>query len=74
MIFQNEALGSVISRLERWYNVDIQVGDPTLLKTPLTATIEYESIWEVMELMNLTLPISWQYNKSTRELEINRKE
>lgn len=72
MIFQNEELGEVINRLERWYNVDIQVKDPGLLRTPLTATIEYESIWEVMELMNLTLPISFEYDKNTRKLKIDR--
>ncbi|MGV8136315.1 MAG: FecR family protein [Mangrovibacterium sp.] len=72
MIFQNEALGEVLNRLERWYNVDILVKDPGLLKTPLTATIEYESIWEVMDLMDLTLPIGYTYDKDKRELKIYR--
>jgi transmembrane sensor len=73
LIFKNEALASVINRLERWYNIDITVTDPGLLDIPMTATIEYESVREIMELMNLTLPIGYRYDKDKRELMIYRE-
>lgn len=72
MIFQNEELGAVLNRLERWYNIKIQVKDVELLKIPMTATIEYETVWEVMDLMDLTLPIGYTYDKDKRELKIYR--
>ncbi len=70
MIFQNEELGAVLNRLERWYNIKIQVENAELLKIPMTATIEYETVWEVADLMDLTLPIGYTYDKNKRELKI----
>lgn len=70
LIFKEEALGHVVSRLERWYNIDIRITDPSLLDIPMTATIEMESVGEVMELMDLTLPIRYEYDKNKRELSI----
>ncbi|MDD4192294.1 MAG: FecR domain-containing protein [Mangrovibacterium sp.] len=71
LIFKNETLASVVNRLERWYNIRIVVTDPDLLGIPMTATIGYESIREVMELMDMTLPIKYRYNKEERELVIS---
>ena len=73
LIFQDEPLSTVVKRLERWYNVNIQVADPSLMDLKLTANIEFESIREIMELMEITLPIRYAYNKDARKLTIYRK-
>ena len=73
LIFQNEPLSAVVKRLERWYNVDIHVDDPSLMDLRLTANIEFESIREIMELMEITLPVKYAYNKDARKLTIYRK-
>ena len=73
LIFKNEPLGTVVNRLERWYNIDIDVADKSLLKIPMTASIEFESIHEVMELMKLTLPVNYVYKKDNRQLIIYKR-
>jgi len=70
LIFKNAPLGHVTSRLERWYNIDIRINDPSLMDIQMTATIEMESVGEIMELMDLTLPVSYRYDKNKRELTI----
>lgn len=73
LIFKEEPMGSVVKRLERWYNIRIVVGDVSLLRIPITANIEFEPIGEVMELMDLTLPVRYTYDKDKRELKIDRE-
>lgn len=73
LIFRDESLQQAIPRLERWYNVEIQLADRSLNSIPITAQIELESVQEVMDLMSLTMPISYQYNKDKRQLIIQRK-
>lgn len=70
LIFKNEPLRTVVKRLERWYNIDISIADQSLQDISMTATIELESVAEVMELMELTLPVSHKYKKDDRQLII----
>ncbi|RKD92028.1 FecR family protein [Mangrovibacterium diazotrophicum] len=72
MVFRNEPLKQVVEKLERWYNVDIDVVDSSLLANEVTANIEYESIQEVLDLMRLTMPIEYSYDKETRKLIIRK--
>ncbi len=70
LIFKNEPLGDVIQKLERWYNITIKIEDEALAQKRLNATIEYESISEVMELLKITLPLTYEYKKTERKLII----
>ena len=70
LIFKNEPLENVIQRLERWYNISIDIEDENLAQKRLNATIEYESISEVMELLEITLPLKFEYKKNERKLII----
>ena len=73
LIIKNEPLETVTRKLERWYNIDIDVNDPSLLTVKMTANIEFESIREVMELMELTLPVKYEYRKDERKLILSKK-
>ncbi len=73
LIIKNEPLSTVINKLERWYNIDIDIEDQSLKEIQMTANIEFESIREVMELMELTLPLKYEYHKNTRRLVISKK-
>jgi ferric-dicitrate binding protein FerR (iron transport regulator) len=73
LIFRDEPLRNVIPRLERWYNIEIDVTDKSLNNIPMTAQIEFESIREVMELMSLTMPLTYRYSKDKRQLVILKK-
>ncbi len=70
LIFKNEPLGNIIQKLERWYNITIKIEDEALAQKRLNATIEYESISEVMELLKITLPLTYEYKKTERKLII----
>ncbi len=73
LIFQAEPLELLAKRLERWYNLKIVIGDPSLNNLKVTGKIEVESFSEVLDLMEYTLPIKYQYNKNERILTILKK-
>jgi ferric-dicitrate binding protein FerR (iron transport regulator) len=73
LIIKNEPLGAVVNKLERWYNIEIDLTDQSLRDIQMTANIEFESIREVMELMELTLPVKYEYHKNTRKLVVSKK-
>ena len=74
IIFRNEYLPEVAKRLERWYNVKIELdSDPRLAKIHYTGTLEMESFVEVMELLKVTASIDYTYNDKTRVIKITYK-
>lgn len=74
IIFRNEYLPEVAKRLERWYNVKIELDDdPRLAKIHYTGTLEMESFVEVMELLKVTASIDYSYNDKTRVIKITYK-
>ena len=70
LIFKNETLKDVVARLERWYNITIEIDDRFISDKKLTATVEYESITEVMNLLEITLSLKYEYDKNERKLII----
>jgi transmembrane sensor len=53
----------IIKKLERWYNVDIELTPRVKLRDfRFTGTIEMETISEVLELIRITAPIKYKYN------------
>lgn len=77
LIFRKEYLPTVIKRLERWYNVKIELEkDDRLNNIWFSGTLEMESFTEVMELLKVTSPLDYTYNEKTRTIKIryNRTE
>ncbi|HAQ21192.1 MAG TPA: hypothetical protein DCR40_18465 [Prolixibacteraceae bacterium] len=71
LIFRNENLLSVTKRLERWYNVKIELGsDKRLSEISYTGTLEMESFSEVLQLLKITAPIDYIYDEKTRTIRI----
>jgi transmembrane sensor len=60
LVFRNESIEDVAKRLGRWYNVDIEIKDPELLDYSLWATFIDEPLDEVLKLLALTAPISYE--------------
>ena len=74
LIFVEEYLPIVAKRLERWYNVKIELAnDKRLSEIWFAGTIEMESFSEVLELLKVTAPIDYDYDKKTRTIKINYK-
>jgi len=70
LIFVKEPFANVVRELERWYNVKIEIQGNRLKNLGYTGTIEMETFGEILELINTTTPIKYQYNKNTRVLKI----
>ncbi|MFY9152672.1 MAG: FecR family protein [Prolixibacteraceae bacterium] len=71
LIFRNEYLPFVTKRLERWYNVKIELAnDKRLSEISYTGTLEMESFSEVLQLLKVTAPIDYSYNEKTRTIKI----
>lgn len=70
LIFRDEPLQNIITQLERWYNVNIVLKGERIKNLKYTGTIEMESFSEVLELIKVTTPIKYSFDRKTRVLTI----
>ena len=70
LIFRDEPFKNIILRLERWYNVKILLKGDKIKNLKYTGTIEMETFSEVLELIKVTTPICYSFDKNTRVLTI----
>jgi ferric-dicitrate binding protein FerR (iron transport regulator) len=73
LIFREEPLGKMVAQLERWYNVRIELKGTKLKNLRFTGTIEMESFSEVLELIKITTPIKYSFDRHSRILTIDSK-
>lgn len=66
LIFRGDQMGEVARRIERWYNVKIDIADKKLEKYSFRATFEDDNLEEVLRLLSMTSPI--RYNITPRKL------
>ncbi len=67
LLFHDERFSEIINRLERWYNVDIQLTDASLGNYTLYATFFDESIEQILEIFSGSIPIQIDYPKRMKE-------
>ncbi len=67
LIIDNERLGQVIGRLERWYNVDIIIQDDVLKEYRFKATFKDEPLEEVLRLIAKTTPVNYIIENRTTD-------
>ncbi|MEE4287339.1 MAG: FecR family protein [Mariniphaga sp.] len=71
LIFRKEHLPKMAHRLERWYNVKIELDNDTRLEDiHYTATIEMESFSEVLNLLKVTAPVDYTWDEKTRVIKL----
>lgn len=51
LVFENETMEDLIPKLERWYNVDIEVQNQDVLQHRYTSTITKENIYQLLEAL-----------------------
>jgi len=66
LIFDNEPFESIVSKLERWYDVKIVLSDDLKNKYRYTFCIDHETIEEVLEMIKKTSPVN--YTKANGEI------
>lgn len=69
LIIEDEPLGQIVGRIERWYNVQITIEDEVLKNYRFKATFKDEPLEEVLRLMAKTTPI--KYNVEKRVVDSN---
>jgi transmembrane sensor len=75
LIFNKDPLDVMVKKLERWYNVDIQLTPRTKIKNfRFTGTIEMETLSEVLQLIRVTAPIEYNYDAKKRIVTIDIRE
>lgn len=71
LIFQSETLENIAYKLERWYDVKIHIEDEELKSYCYTGEFAHkETLSQVMEILNLTTPIHFTFEKN--DLYINK--
>ncbi|WP_372774308.1 FecR family protein [Mangrovibacterium sp.] len=67
--FRGESLEVVMSKLARWYNVDIEIRDEQLKAYNFKATFKDEQLDEILRMIALTTPM--QYRVEERKSNLN---
>ncbi len=73
LIFMNMNLRELIVLLERKFGVDIEVKDPSILNYHCDGTFKSETIIEVMQIIQKTLPIEYEIVGQKIEITSNQK-
>lgn len=73
IVFEKEPLQNVMQKLERHYAVKIQMESGGLGDIRFTGSIENEDLLEVMEYINKTKPIEYNYDKKRKLLTVKQK-
>lgn len=74
LTFVEEPLESVVLCLERWFDVAIDIEDVAIKDMKVNGTIEYETISEVLNLLQITAPITYTYDKDKQIFKIRSKQ
>lgn len=67
MIFRDDPLSYVFKRLGLTFNVNIDLKDPSLANAPYRATFEYESLDEILRLLEMSAPLHFKQNKRVKD-------
>jgi len=67
LMFRDDPMPEVVRRLNRWFNVEIQLVGPEIKDYAYTATFENESLMQILDLLEISAPIDCKIKQ--RELK-----
>lgn len=70
LAFNDNDMGSVINKIERWYGVEIRVKDPAILNKRFTAKFKSESINQVLNILRISSGIKYSIHDNTVTLSL----
>jgi transmembrane sensor len=73
LVFNNETFSSLAIRLERWYNVEIDVTDEELLSFRFTGVLENETIEQAMYAFTIASSMEYKFEKNKITVWISNK-
>jgi transmembrane sensor len=59
LIFRDDPMPEVVRKLNRWFNVDIQLVGQEIKDYAYTATFENESLMQILDLLKISAPIDY---------------
>ena len=68
LIFDNSALKTVLRDISDWYNLDLTISPELNLNTNITLTIREESVYEIMEILKMVVPIDYKIKDNKVEI------
>ena len=60
LIFRGDDMAEVARRIERWYDVKVEIADHDLVHFSFRATFKDDSLEEVLKLLSMTSPINYK--------------
>lgn len=60
LIFRGDDMAEVARRIERWYNVDVEIADEHLSEFSFRATFENEPLEDILDQLSMTSPIRYK--------------
>ena len=66
LVFRSDSMSEVARRIERWYNVNVELMDSNLENYSFRATFEDDPLEEVLKFLSMTSPI--RYKIAPREI------
>jgi transmembrane sensor len=70
LIFRDDPMEEVIRKLNRWFNIQIEVTDPGINEYIYTATFRNESIDQILELLTISAPIRYQVIQREKKADV----
>lgn len=71
IVFKEECLADVVQRLERWYNVEIQLSNPQIGNLRFTGTIlKNKPFNQIAKAFEMLLPIKIEYQNKLEEKDL----
>lgn len=65
LIFKDTPLNNAVKRLERWFDIDIKLNDPSLESRTITGRFKEESMTEILNIIALSVGMSYEKDKNT---------
>lgn len=71
LVFENTPMSEVALMLERWYGIEVIIKNTEIMDYSFTTTFDNESLFEVIELLEISSPIRIKYIPATIGKENN---
>lgn len=59
LIFKDDSMDQIVRKLDRWFNVQIEIADPSIGGYIYTATFQNETIEQILSLIKRTSPVEY---------------
>jgi ferric-dicitrate binding protein FerR (iron transport regulator) len=67
LMFREDRMDLVVEKLERWYNVDIEIKEKEISDYIYTATFIDESLDQVLKMLSLSAPINYTVSERSKQ-------